>query len=343
MRETVKRNATIDYLKAFAAVFVVLGHAFTYLESTGGSNTPVSSVAGILVSAVHVPLFFLVSGFLCHRQPLKKYYGKKAKRILIPFFFFTALKLVFTQFVSRDFAHGENAAEMLVSYFLIGSAYWFIYCIFIIYMIAPLFWQKDETKPPYALIAAFAVFTIFNFVLSFAGEGAIFPESVKLFGITVKTPLFQIERVIIYMPYFLAGMLIKRYENKIIPFFDKAKLPLAVICVIIAAACTVPVYMGVLRKAEVKLPLAFALMFLLRTAAKRLPDNIRVLKTVGGYSLQTMLFDGLFRVVLFAAVGHFFTLNALWAALITAVNITLTCLCCTVIKKIPYIRVLFGL
>ena len=71
-----RTSADLDYLKAFAAFLVVLGHCLSYYTAW----QPLPLFAGIaedLIYHVHVPLFFTISGFLCHRQPLRPYYKKR--------------------------------------------------------------------------------------------------------------------------------------------------------------------------------------------------------------------------------------------------------------------------
>lgn len=57
-----RTSADLDYLKAFAAFLVVLGHCLSYYTAW----QPLPLFAGIaedLIYHVHVPLFFTISGF----------------------------------------------------------------------------------------------------------------------------------------------------------------------------------------------------------------------------------------------------------------------------------------
>ena len=83
----------IDYLKAIAACFVVIGHCMETLKNEVGHFTPASNWTSVLVSSVHVPLFFVIAGYLCHSQPYGKYVMKKITRILVPYFTFAVLKM----------------------------------------------------------------------------------------------------------------------------------------------------------------------------------------------------------------------------------------------------------
>ena len=71
-----RTSANLDYLKAFAAFLVVLGHGISYYAYR--YSLPIfAGIAEDLIYQVHVPLFFTISGFLCHRQPLRAYYRKR--------------------------------------------------------------------------------------------------------------------------------------------------------------------------------------------------------------------------------------------------------------------------
>lgn len=93
----------------------------------------------------------------------------------------------------------------------------------------------------------------------------------------------------------------------------------------------------------VKVMLGFSEMYLLLLIASKLPNDVTPLKVMGRYSLQIMFFDSFFKVALFGLLERFLTVNV-WTALFTIpVNIILGCVVCTVIKRIPYVRKLFGL
>ncbi len=71
----------IDTLKIFAVLLVVLGHM----------NSPFTK----LIFSFHMPLFLFISGFLFSpTYNLKSQAVKDSKRLLIPFFIFTALGLI---------------------------------------------------------------------------------------------------------------------------------------------------------------------------------------------------------------------------------------------------------
>lgn len=92
-----------------------------------------------------------------------------------------------------------------------------------------------------------------------------------------------------------------------------------------------------------KVILAFSLMYLFYRLAKILPKKIYILKLIGRYSLQIMFFDSFFKVILFMVVDKFISISMLWAIVIAIINVTLGCVCCIIIERIPYVKKLFGL
>lgn len=129
---SIKRNYIVDYLKCLAIVLVVLGHVIDF------SGLLRVSVIGKIIYSLHVPLFFLLAGVLCHRQNIKIFYKKKFMRILVPFYTFTVLKLLYSNFISKDFSHG-NGYFQIYEAFIVGGLYWFPYALFLCFCVVPLF------------------------------------------------------------------------------------------------------------------------------------------------------------------------------------------------------------
>ena len=59
-----KKIKWINYLKAFAAILVVVGHAISFQFTN--SDIPIGiEIIENVIYAVHVPLFFVIAGYLC--------------------------------------------------------------------------------------------------------------------------------------------------------------------------------------------------------------------------------------------------------------------------------------
>lgn len=92
------------------------------------------------ISAVHMPLFFVVAGFCFHQ---KNTYGdmvqKKIQRLIIPYTAFNLMdmccRLAFSKLVNRPC----GIRESLIKIVLHGGEYWFLYVLFLICILWGLF------------------------------------------------------------------------------------------------------------------------------------------------------------------------------------------------------------
>ena len=84
------------------------------------------------ISAVHMPLFFIVAGFCFHRKSTYvDMVQKKIKRLLVPYVIFNLFdmccRLVLSKFVNRPCGIRESMIKML----FYGGEYWFLYVLFL--------------------------------------------------------------------------------------------------------------------------------------------------------------------------------------------------------------------
>lgn len=326
-----RTSANLDYLKAFAAFLVVLGHSISYYAY----QNPLPLFAGIaedLIYQVHVPLFFTISGFLCRRQPLRPYYKKKVLRVLVPFWFFAFLKVFFSTVIVRHFAHADTIGGQLYDAFIIGRAYWFAYAIFLMLLIAPLFWEKDEKTPPRKAVIGMVAAAVFTAVCSIK-------------GLSLLTEVFQIGRTVKNLPFFLSGMVLRYYYPRLKEFFKQHRIPVLCLAAAITAASALCFAWQLKIDAYLRLLItSYALMVLLLALANAIPEKCRALAQTGKMSYQIMLFDPFYKVVLFAAAGKLLggvTLALL--PLLAVADFALGVLTCIIARKIPVVKTLLGL
>ena len=128
------RILSLDYMKALAIFFVVLGHLIDGVDS---ENNPFR----VFIYSLHMPLFFIVSGFLSSKKvtsvgDLGKWYLRKM-RLLIPFFVFTIGNVLFWGGPWNTFL-GWNKFGL-----------WFLWTLFLfdtIYAITQLVLIKNKNK-----------------------------------------------------------------------------------------------------------------------------------------------------------------------------------------------------
>ena len=148
MTDTRRHYKEIDSLKGFSIFLVVLGHAIIYFP-VNLHDVPWCETLFKMLSGVHMPVFFAVSGYcFSYRGNYGDFLLKKAKRILLPYFVFNLLDLVpralLPQFVNRPQSMMESVADIL----LYGGAYWFLFTLFLIFTFYPAIykWQAKSNR-----------------------------------------------------------------------------------------------------------------------------------------------------------------------------------------------------
>lgn len=338
------RKTYLDYMKALGAILVILAHSIsTYSETFKLVPRPVG-IVGNLCYAVNASVFFVIAGYLCHSQKILPFYGKKITKILVPFVAFSLLKIAYTVLLNSSFAHSDTLSGILQDAFLYGRLYWFPYTLFFIFLTAPLFWHTEGKKDNlrlYAAVAATVAFAILDEYLSLTGK-----ENSILF--------LQINNVCKYMPFFLMGVIFAHADTKKLEGLLSKHIPVKLI-----VSAFLVIFSGYYlvrglpagdevrvmweQPFHVRLLMALPLMYIVYGISKLLPDSIKWLSLTGKRSLQILLFDSIFRTILYTVLSKFFE-HQLWMIPVVMVSsIALTLLVCEVIKKVPVARNLVGI
>ena len=338
------RKTYLDYMKALGAVLVILAHSIsTYSETFKLVPRPVG-IIGNLCYAVNASVFFVIAGYLCHSQKVLPFYGKKITKILVPFAAFSLLKIAYTVLLNSSYAHSDTISGILQDAFLYGRLYWFPYTLFIIFLTAPIFWHKEGKKDNLRLSAAVTAAVAF----------AILNEYLSLTGKENSILILQINNVCKYMPFFLMGVIFAHMDGKkleaILAEHIPVKLMVSAVTVIISGYYLVRGLPGgdevrVMweQPFHVRFLMALPLMYIIYGVSKLLPDNIRWLSLTGKRSLQILLFDSIFRTVLYTLLSKICEHQLWMIPVVMVLSIVLTVVVCEVIKKVPVIRTLVGI
>lgn len=157
----------IDICRGLGIILVVLGHA---LKQTGETNAMFQILLSFIYS-FHMPLFFIVSGFVAVKVlDLKKnedrirYIKDKAARLLVPYFavgiFYMPIKFVLSSFAVKpyDFSSawkiliGENPNTVL----------WFLYTLFWVSVVSCLILNHKNLR---AILVISGCLSIISYVL----------------------------------------------------------------------------------------------------------------------------------------------------------------------------------
>lgn len=190
--EAKKHIDLIDILKGVAIISVLICHSVIVypvnLEEVAWCN-----ILKRFVDSYQMPLFFMISGFLCsYKGNYGGYLLARVKRILVPYIVFDAaallLRVVGGSFVNRSM----DIKSAIFQLFLQGTSaggYWFLYTLFVISVIAPLFWvilKKNRLLGLPIIAVCVIVSALFDL-----------PE------------ICCLKSVVYYLTYFIIGMMLK--------------------------------------------------------------------------------------------------------------------------------------
>lgn len=203
----------IDVLKGFAIFLVVLGHSIIVYPVNLHENADCLWLFDF-VSSVHMPLFFLISGFCFSMGGHQPYLWKKTKRILIPYVIFTLLDMVPRSLLGFLFNRPRDMSESLKQMVFYGGAKWFLYVLFIIFLIYPAIYafHKKNRKKMMIVEAVLLVLAL----------------------IGIPTDLFRFGSVVYYLFYFHSGLLIRSVYPVIKEWYDGMKNGTAILMSVIS-------------------------------------------------------------------------------------------------------------
>lgn len=185
-----KRIAEIDYIRGFAIFLVVLGHSII-VYPVNLHKISYCKYLYDLIYSFHMPLFFAVSGYCYnYRGGYFNYLKIKAKRLLLPYFFFAFIGITFKLLLPGLVNRQQDLRESIISVFLYGSEYWFLYTLFLLFVIAPLLERLIEKNLVFTCFILVAVECMNNYIPS----------------------IFCLKSVVFYLPCFVLGFIGKKYK-----------------------------------------------------------------------------------------------------------------------------------
>lgn len=263
----------IDALKGIAIFLVVLGHSIIYYPIDLHQND-VCAFVFQWVSSVHMPLFFVISGFcFSYQGNYRAYIGKKIKRLLIPYIVFNFTDMIprylFPSLVNRPRGIEESLRKIVLN----GGEYWFLYTLFIIFLIYP-FLYKAVRNNRYMLPGLLALLLAAKYCL---------PD----------ISIFMLGAVINYLFYFSIGVFIKEIFGGKIFHTQFPTLKIFVLALLLLA-----VWVALLRinRPYIETISALAGIAVIYICVQS-GAVVRIFKRFGRYSLQLYLLNGYFLVI----------------------------------------------
>ena len=167
MAEIKKREIWVDNAKVIACILVVLGHFFQSM--TKANILPENDLYKWFNQTIyyfHVPIFYICSGFLYQQFGKAKNISSKLRNIRkkfitlgIPYFVFSfatwVLKTVFSN------STNDQIGGLFDTLFLHPtSPYWYLYALFFLFLITPVFNGKREATEYLCISIIFKVLEI---------------------------------------------------------------------------------------------------------------------------------------------------------------------------------------
>lgn len=277
--QTKKHYMEIDVLKGIAIAMVILGHAVIRYPINLHEVAWTKAIYD-WVETMHMPLFFMVSGFCySYKGNYRSFVNKKIQRILIPYVIFNLIDCVpralLGVFVNRSRPIGESIKSML----LYGGEYWFLYVLMIIFLVFPLIEKAAKNRFGLALLV------VGSCVLKFIPN---LPD------------YFLIWRIAYHFFYFAVGYALKRFFDieKASDWVQQNKLPSvgAMAAIIFVQIFSIPIYVTDYNQIY-GIALASAGILLCYFFSVLCGQSIKKwLIGFGEYSLQLYLLNGFFLV-----------------------------------------------
>ena len=195
-----QRIKWIDSLKGFAIITVVIGHVADGYLSAGmfSDYKGLMSIIYELIYAFHMPLFFLVSGYVFQQAYYRE--GKEDKKrcnmqilnLAVLYIVFSAILWAF-KFV---FSGNVNTAVTVKDLFLIVlkpiAPFWYLYVLIFLYIIAKLLLKKEI-----GVVFPFIALTV-----------------VSVFGFwTPRVIMFPLYQILYYALFFFTGIFLAKYRD----------------------------------------------------------------------------------------------------------------------------------
>lgn len=290
-----KRNYTIDCLKGFAIILVVIGHVFDgYLKTDIFSNQH-NLMFNIFnyIYAFHMPLFFIISGFVFQLayvadNSVKPKLKMQIFNLICVYIIFNLLfgmfKILCGKFTNSD----VNWIDIILIPIKSIPPYWYLYVLILYYLIFlfPLVLKINPT-----------VFLTISVLLSFVGS----------FLSSDYFNFLEIRRFLYYLPFFYLGILLKK------GWLQNTKLHCLSAVSIVISALLMVVFHGSLYNSIPVFSIFIAwgcsmLIYEIFTllCAKRLTAGEKILGKIGQYSLEIYLIHCVFTSsirVVFSRLG----------------------------------------
>lgn len=315
----------LDYLKGIGIILVILGHsfAFTGFDLVDKEKYFIYYYIFNFIYSFHMPLFFIVAGFLSSKEyEIKSFYISKIKRLLIPYIFINIVDCI-PRHLFSSFVNNSSNSLVRVAFYS-GVATWFVYTLFMIFLIFPILDKFIFRKDKYHLFLYFLL--------------GINMLNLEIFNVNI----FTLNRILFYLTYFYFGYILKNYYEK----FQENKYfnnNLIFIILIIFSTCFLYKY-SENNITKVIYPFIGFILCLKFSLLLKNFKRINFLEFCGKNSLIFYLLEPFFAAVYRVGLVRFIDLKYHYIIVILFFILKLTSVCIStiIINKIKILSFLFG-
>ncbi len=203
-----KRYGEFDIVKGFAIILVIFAHTFFYKIETFQNFQTITLVYSFgRLFIVALPIFFFATGYFSIKSVkinVKRFMISRIRLILIPYFLWSTFYIIAEDMMGRYFGVAPLSFGTIIKKYAFGNAvdeFYFLFVIFILYMITPLF-SKMNSEQLKKLLLPF-------FIAMIASSSAYY---VSLYFKKVPIlPMMYLRNPLIWMFFYVWGMY--TYEN----------------------------------------------------------------------------------------------------------------------------------
>ena len=137
-----KRDPVIDSLKGFAILCVVLGHVISTYQMEKYMEIPILYGINNIIYAFHMPLFFLMSGFLYHAVyfdrdsvPDSKRLNAQIWNLICLYFIYNSLAVFSTMLFASVSNQPATIFDFFLSPFIPFQVHWYLYVLILFYLL----------------------------------------------------------------------------------------------------------------------------------------------------------------------------------------------------------------
>ena len=186
------RNDVLDIMKGIGIILVVLNHSFGLTETIG--------IASSIIYTFHMPLFFVIAGFLAYGKIVErpKWIENKALHLVIPFLVSNMIWFYATAMDPKGFFYESSLWNWIKLTVQLGDGNWFLWTLF----------------------TCFAVLVAIDWLWSNGGRWSSIMITIIVIFFTLGLPAnianwFGYRRLSWFFLFLFGGYVLARYKDKV--------------------------------------------------------------------------------------------------------------------------------